>query len=286
MTVYHSLYFRVLLIIALLLTAFSVKAQQTLDGTLFLQAGFAESDMNVQIEVISLNPSDNSVVAIFTDEVTIAANTGSASYQVQGITGERFTVRYLCIDNTCGRFVREFYLTQNGASPFEFSNDAVLTNAQLPPVQNFTLPIGNTVSGTIFFPRVVTDRELRIFPVVQYIPNIGPSVVLNVFFPPEPIVIPPNTNQLSFTVEGVPPIVNERFFSFSFCENCEPDIGNTGLPEGVAFDEQGFIGSDVQLENSFPSNQNTTGIQLFHQEGEGRPSIISPIINLLLLNQG
>jgi len=285
----QSLFISRIVFILLIAFAGSVSAQQSVSGTLSLSNGFATSDMNIVVEVASLD-ENNVTIELFSETVTIAANTGSVSYQIGGITGDRFALRYLCADNTCGRFVREIYVTQQNTDAFDFTNDTVLSNNQLPPVRNFNLRVGNTVSGTIFLPRAVSDRELMIFPVIQFIPNQGPNVAIRTFFDPE-FQVPEGATQIDFTIEGVTPIDGFRLFPFSFCQNCEPELSQLGLPQGVSLNEDGILDVQQQIDNSVPSNQNHTGVQLFHILGEGGdtgsliPSIlIPPILNLLLLN--
>ena len=270
--------------VVILAFAGKVSAQQSVSGTLTLSNGFATSDMNIVVQVLSLD-ENLFIDEFFEDPVTIAANTGSVSYQIDGITGDRFTVRYLCRDNTCGRFVREIYVTQGNTDAFEFSSDAVLLSNQLPSVRNFNLRVGNTVSGTIFFPRAVSDRVLTPFPAIQYIPSQPPNTALRIFFPPEPVQVPEGSTQVSFTIEGVTPILGVRLFPFSSCQNCEPEISLFGFTEGVSLLDDGTIGVPQQLDNSLPSNQNHTGIEFFYMLGEGGAgSLVTPILSLLLLS--
>jgi len=267
----QSLFISRIVFILLIAFAGSVSAQQSVSGTLSLSNGFATSDMNIVVEVASLD-ENNVTIELFSETVTIAANTGSVSYQIGGITGDRFALRYLCADNTCGRFVREIYVTQQNTDAFDFTNDTILSNNQLPPVRNFNLRVGNTVSGTIFLPRAVSDRELMIFPVIQFIPNQGPNVAIRTFFDPE-FQVPEGATQIDFTIEGVTPIDG-------------PELSQLGLPQGVSLNEDGILDVQQQIDNSVPSNQNHTGVQLFHILGEGGDtgSLIPPILNLLLLN--
>ena len=270
--------------VVILAFAGKVSAQQSVSGTLTLSNGFATSDMNIVVQVSSLD-ENNVAIEFFEDPVTIAANTGSVSYQVGGINGDRFSLRYLCRDNTCGRFVREIYATQQNTDAFQFSNNTVLSSNQLPPVRNFNLQVGNTVSGTIFFPRAVSDRVLTPFPAIQYIPGQPPNTAINVFFPPEPIQVPEGSTQVNFTIEGVTPIPGVRLFPFSSCQNCEPEISLFGFTEGVSLLDDGTIGVPQQLDNSLPSNQNHTGIEFFYMLGEGGAgSLVTPILSLLLLS--
>ena len=282
----HSSFISRILFVVILAFAGKVSAQQTLSGELTLSNGFATSDMNISVAVLSLD-ENNAIIEVFSDAVTIAQNTGSVAYQIEGITGDRFSLRYVCVDNTCGRFVREVYATQQNTDAFQFSGNAVLSNNQLPPVRNFNLQVGNTVSGTIFLPRAVSDRELMIFPEIQFVRTQGPNAVVQVFFTPEPIQVSPGSTQVDFTIEGVTPIEGFRLFPFSFCLNCEPEISVLGFPQGVGLNEDGQVDVQVQVDNSVPSNQNQTGIEVFHILGEGGAGsgpLVTPILNLLLLS--
>ena len=280
----HSSFISRIVFAVILASAGTVSAQQSVSGELTLSNGFATSDMNILVEVTSLD-ENNAIIESFFDVFTIAQNTGSVAYQIEGITGDRFSLRYVCVDNTCGRFVREVYATQQNTDAFQFSNNTVLSSNQLPPVRNFNLQVGNTVSGTIFLPRAVSDRELMIFPEIQFVRTQGPSTVVQVFFTPEPIQVSPGSTQVDFTIEGVTPIEGFRLFPFSFCLNCEPEISIVGFPQGVDLNADGQVDVQLQVDNSVPSNQNHTGIELFHILGEaGTGPMVTPILNLLLLD--
>ena len=65
--------------VVILAFAGKVSAQQSVSGTLTLSNGFATSDMNIVVQVTSLD-ENNAAIEFFEDPVTIAANTGSVSY--------------------------------------------------------------------------------------------------------------------------------------------------------------------------------------------------------------
>lgn len=258
----------------------------TLNGTLFLFSGFAESDIQVRVEVIELDPNTNAGINQSFSDVTITANSGNVNYSVDfpdPASGSNFLVRYLCLARSCGRFVPEAYYTITGGTEFVFSGNTIIPNNQLPAIINFTLAIGNTASGTIIFPQQTT-REIAINPAAQFVPDTV-NTVFQQFFSNVPTVVPAGSTQAEYFVEGIPPILDAFFQPFADCPDCEAvgDFSRNALPPG--FDP------DNRIATARPTDQNNTGIQVNFEIGsnplEPEPEppaspTLSPIINLIL----
>lgn len=252
----------------------------TLNGTFFLPSGFATSDINIRIELQEVD-SVGGVVNTSLDELTIAENTGSIAYSITysaAAAGNSYVVRYFSLDNSLGKYVSEVYYSPALGNLFEFTFDSFIANNQLPANLNFTLVVGNTLSGVIFLARGLSDRQISTFPFVEFIPG-SVNRFSNQFFPRAPLVLPLGATQVDFLVEGIPPIPNELLSSFSACSNCEPELFRLAVVPN--FDDAN------QAATALPSNQNNTGVQLFHTNRQPIPNAngtnITPIISSILL---
>lgn len=253
----------------------------TLNGTFFLPSGFTASDVNIGIELLEVD-SIGAVVNAYTDDVTMAANSGSIAYSVTynpAAVGNSYAVRYFSRDNSFGKYVSEVYYSPTLGNHFEFQFDSFIANNQLAPNLNFTLIVGNTLSGTIFLSRGFSDKQISTFPAVQFVPGSVNRFSVE-YFPKEPLVFPLSATQADFVVEGIPPIAGKLLVTYSVCSNCEPELFRLGVVPG-------FDGND-QAATALPSNQNNTGVQLFHTKRQPDPTPngkkITPIITSLLLS--
>ena len=252
----------------------------SLNGTVFLSAGFADSDIELVVQVLELSASDSSIQVQTDSSVIITQGTGSANYSVDfpevSNPNNVFTVRYLCTLNTCGRFVPEAYYNIQGSSQFFFDGNAIIPSNQLPSNINFSLAVGSTLSGTIFLPRQ-TNRDIEVNAVAQFVPETV-STAFQSFFPNQVFLIPAGSTQVDFLVEGIPPIL-ARLLPFAGCFNCEDEFSVNAFTAN--FD------SNNPFATTFPADQNNTGIELFFELGSNPPSppasnTLPPIINLLL----
>jgi len=248
----------------------------TLNGTVSLSAGFADSDIELIIQVIELNASDGAALEITDSPVTITQGTGSANYSVDfpelSDPGNFYTVRYLCSLNTCGRFVPEAYYNVQGSTQFFFDGNAFIPSNQLPGNINFSLAVGNTVSGTMFLPRQ-SNRDIEVTAVAQY--QAGTiNAVFQSFFPNQGFIIPAGSTQVDFLVEGIPPIPGARILPFGSCFNCEEEFSVNAVFDNFDFDNPFAV--------TLPANQNNTGVELFFALGQSASDTLPPIINLLL----
>lgn len=238
----------------------------TLNGTVFLSTGFADSDIELTIEVIELSASGIGIIGSTTADLTISQNTGSENYSINfpaaRSAGNFFAVRYLCRQNTCAPFIGEAYYTIAGSSQFVFDGNTLIPNNQLPNNINFTLDVGNTISGTIFIPRPI-NRDILVSAAAQFEPG-AVNAVFQSFFPNEGFVIPAGSAQTDFLIEGIPPIAGEGLLPFGFCFDCQDG----------EFSDNAFTQSfnpDAPFSNILPANQNSTGVNLFFEFGSNPP---------------